>query len=182
MTSRQKSSPPSPTGTEEEASEETTLGSALLELVLANEAKAEPAAARLDGVVVGRLVALETASEPLVTFAESPTEAPLPARAMTTITPADIGREVALMFENGRADRPIVMGFMQSSAVAPPRPTEASADGKRLVFEADKEIVFRCGDASITLTRAGKIIIQGAYVLSRSTGVHRIQGGSVQIN
>jgi hypothetical protein len=49
-------------------------------------------------------------------------------------------------------------------------------------FEAGKEIVLRCGDASITLTRAGKILIKGAYVLSRSSGVNRIQGGAVEIN
>ncbi|MEP7119602.1 MAG: hypothetical protein ABJE95_01785, partial [Byssovorax sp.] len=36
--------------------------------------------------------------------------------------------------------------------------------------------------SSITLTRAGKILIRGAYVLTRSSGVNRIQGGSVQIN
>ena len=40
----------------------------------------------------------------------------------------------------------------------------------------------RCGKASITLTRAGKVLIRGAYLLSRSSGVNRIKGGSVQIN
>ena len=56
------------------------------------------------------------------------------------------------------------------------------ADGERIVLSAEKEIVLQCGEASITLTRAGKIIIRGAYVSSRSTGVNRIQGGSVEIN
>ena len=55
-------------------------------------------------------------------------------------------------------------------------------DGERLVFTAKKEIVLRCGKASITLTRAGKILIRGAYLLSRSSGVNRIKGGSVKIN
>ena len=58
----------------------------------------------------------------------------------------------------------------------------AELDGERLVFTADKEIVLRCGDASITLTKAGKVIIRGSYLLSRSSGVNRIKGGSVQIN
>ena len=31
-------------------------------------------------------------------------------------------------------------------------------------------------------TKAGKVILGGAYVLSRSSGVNRIKGGSVQIN
>jgi hypothetical protein len=59
---------------------------------------------------------------------------------------------------------------------------EATADGKRVTLTADKEIELRCGKASITLTRAGKVLIRGAYLLSRSSGVNRIKGGSVQIN
>jgi hypothetical protein len=50
------------------------------------------------------------------------------------------------------------------------------------VLTGDKEIVLRCGKASITLTRAGKIIIRGAYLLNRSSGVNKIKGASVQIN
>ena len=55
-------------------------------------------------------------------------------------------------------------------------------DGERLVFTAEREIVLRCGNASITLTRAGKVLITGEYVLTRARGVNRIRGGSVQIN
>lgn len=55
-------------------------------------------------------------------------------------------------------------------------------DGKQLVLEGQEEIVLRCGDASITLDRTGKISIRGKYVLSRATGVNRILGGSVQVN
>ena len=47
---------------------------------------------------------------------------------------------------------------------------------------AEKEIVLKCGKASITLTKAGKVIIRGTYLLNRSSGVNRIKGGSVQIN
>ena len=55
-------------------------------------------------------------------------------------------------------------------------------DGKRIVFEGEEEIVLRCGDSSITLTKAGKIVIRGKYLVSRSAGVNRILGGSVQVN
>ncbi|MEO2036899.1 MAG: hypothetical protein ABGZ35_32895, partial [Planctomycetaceae bacterium] len=58
----------------------------------------------------------------------------------------------------------------------------AEVDGERLVLTADKEITLRCGKASLTLTRAGKVLIRGAYLLSRSSGANRIKGGSVQIN
>ena len=55
-------------------------------------------------------------------------------------------------------------------------------DGQTVTFDAKKEIVLRCGKSSITLTRAGKVLIRGAYLLNRSSGVNRIKGGSVQIN
>ena len=59
---------------------------------------------------------------------------------------------------------------------------EARLDGKRVVLEAEQEIVLRCGDASITLTRDGKILVRGAYVETHSRGVNRIKGGAVKIN
>lgn len=55
-------------------------------------------------------------------------------------------------------------------------------DGKRVLIEGQEEITLSCGEASITLTKAGKILIRGTYLQSRSSGVHRILGGSVQVN
>ena len=88
---------------------------------------------------------------------------------------------LTILFEGGDPHKPVVMGLMHTPSAPAPKPT-VEGDGERLVFEAEKEIVLRCGDASITLTRAGKILIKGAYVLSRSSGVNRIQGGAVEIN
>lgn len=58
----------------------------------------------------------------------------------------------------------------------------AYVDGNRVVLEGKEEIVLKCGEASITLTKAGKILIRGKYLLNRSSGVNRILGGSVQVN
>ncbi len=58
----------------------------------------------------------------------------------------------------------------------------AEIDGERIMLTGRDEIVLRCGQASITLTKAGKILLRGAYVSSRSSGVNRIKGGSVLIN
>jgi hypothetical protein len=63
-----------------------------------------------------------------------------------------------------------------------PGQVEVEADGERLVVSAREQLVLRCGKASITLTRAGRVIIRGESLLSRSSGVNRIKGGSVQIN
>jgi hypothetical protein len=64
----------------------------------------------------------------------------------------------------------------------PPGQVEVDADGERMIVAAREQLVLRCGKASITLTKAGKVLIQGDYVLSRSSGVNRIKGGSVQLN
>jgi len=93
---------------------------------------------------------------------------------------------VALMFDGGDRDRPIVIGVLRGQAAWPLEAqlaqVEVDADGQRMVVSAKEQIVLRCGRASITLTKAGKVLIEGSYVLSRSTGVNRIKGGSVQLN
>jgi hypothetical protein len=62
------------------------------------------------------------------------------------------------------------------------QPVEAHVDGKRVVIEGTDEVVLKCGQASITLRRNGKLVIKGTYVETHSTGVNRIKGGSVQVN
>jgi hypothetical protein len=91
---------------------------------------------------------------------------------------------VALLFEDGNPTRPLVIGAIQRPNGSPHQNPQVTAelDGERLVLNADREIVLRCGKASITLTRAGKVLIRGTYLLSRSSGVNRIKGGSVQLN
>ena len=84
------------------------------------------------------------------------------------------------MFERGDLSKPIIMGLLQHAPTR--RESEVQVDGEKVVFNAEREIVLRCGESSITLTRAGKVLIRGKYVLSRSSGVNRIKGGSVQIN
>jgi hypothetical protein len=70
-------------------------------------------------------------------------------------------------------------GSRDKTLSAPP----ATADSpEELLVTAAKQLTLRCGESSITLTAAGKIIIRGKYIVSRSSGVQRIKGGSVQIN
>jgi hypothetical protein len=90
---------------------------------------------------------------------------------------------VMLMFENGDPRRPLIVGFVESPEPSPQSPpVEARVDGKRIVIEGEDEVVLQCGEASITLRRNGKVIIEGTYVETHSRGVNRIKGGSVQIN
>ncbi len=98
-----------------------------------------------------------------------------------------IGRDVVVLFDSGDQQAPIIIGVIESlarmeSASSPDRGITVHVDGERHVIEAEREIVLRCGDASITLTRAGKVIIKGNYILSRSTGYNKIKGAAIDIN
>lgn len=135
---------------------------------------------KLDGVVVGKLVGFEDTSKPLIDLPSNNQNRPLPARSMVYLDKEKIGKEIAVMFEGGDPKRPIIIGIMQNSNAE--QAIHIEIDGERKILTAEKEIVLRCGQASITMTRAGKIILRGTYVLSRSSGVNRIKGGSVQIN
>ena len=89
-----------------------------------------------------------------------------------------MGGQIALMFENQDPALPIATGLVEPLPV----PGEGAGEKQRVVVSSEDELVLRCGKASITLTKAGKILIRGAYVSSTASGTHRIRGGSVEIN
>jgi Domain of unknown function (DUF6484) len=138
-----------------------------------------PAPPRIDGVVVATLAAFDDGGAPRVTFPGNPLRRPVSARSTVALDAADVGRDVAVSFEQGDPSHPIILGKLWHPE---PATVQATVDNERLVLTAEKEIVLQCGASSITLTRAGKVLIRGAYLLSRSSGVNRIKGGSVQIN
>ncbi len=143
--------------------------------------------ARINSVVVGALVGFaDGGATPLVTYRDQPGTAALPARTTVNLHGAHIGRQAVMMFEEGDPYRPIIVGCLQNENTGAlsnaAGHVEVDADGERLIVSAKDQIVLRCGRASITLTKEGKLILQGAYVSSQSTGVLRIKGGSVQIN
>jgi hypothetical protein len=126
--------------------------------------------------VVGRLVRVDATGG----WVEIPGQlgAPVPARSLVPLDAA-LPREVLLVFEESRLDRPIVVGFLQDPAAAQ---AVARVDGQRVVIEGKDEIELRCGSASIVLRRNGRVVIRGLEVETRARGVNRIRGGSVRIN
>jgi len=140
----------------------------------------------INGIVIGMLVGFKDEGRtPLVIYTGQPGSAALPARTIMDIHASHIGRQVVLMFDQRDPRRPIVMGTLRNRdgwPVEQPGQVEVDADGERMIVSAKEQLVLRCGKASITLTKAGKILIDGAYVSSRSSGVNRIKGGSVQLN
>lgn len=154
-------------------------------------------------VILGTIADLDDQGQVLVDFHGNTQGRLLEAVSTVSISHRHKGRQVAILFANGEPDKPVIIGLVHSplqemletfevtpmngSAPAPEAQQDSkledvTVDGKRIVFEGKDEIVLKCGEASITLTRAGKILIRGKYLLNRSTGVNRIMGGSVQVN
>jgi len=141
---------------------------------------------KLEGVIIGVLVTLDKHNNPLVVFPSNPQEAGVKAKSTTVFNKQDIGCEVALLFEDGDAGKPLIIGRIQRPEETKPTVIEESVeidiDDEHLILKAKQSITLKCGKASITLTKAGKILIRGSYVLSRSSGSNRIKGGTIQIN
>lgn len=152
-------------------------------------------------IILGQLKNLDTQGTPLVDYDCNPDTLPQLAVSTLPVTRQHIGRQVALLFASGDLRRPVIVGFIQNpldellenfslpaeNVEASPAPQAASqevvkVDGRQVVIEGQDEVVLKCGEASITLTKAGKIVIRGKYLLSRASGVNRILGGSVQVN
>ncbi|MBJ6763677.1 hypothetical protein JGU66_23145 [Myxococcaceae bacterium JPH2] len=151
------------------------------------------------GSRAGQLTGLDATGAPLVDYPGN-ASGPMVARLAVVLDAKGLHEAVArhqkvvLLFENGDPRLPFVMGLIQEPSAtplvdallntpAPVRPpTEAHVDGKRVVIEGQDEIVLKCGEASITLRRNGKVIVKGTTLESRATGTHRIKGGSVEIN
>ena len=139
------------------------------------------------GVVIGELIGMKDAGRsPLVLYSGQHGTAAVAARSVVDLHAAHIGGKVVLMFEGGDIDKPIIMGVLRTgdAELAPELAgrVEADVDGERMIVSAREQLVLRCGKASVTLTKAGKVLIQGTYLLSRSYGVNRIKGGAVQLN
>jgi hypothetical protein len=171
---------------QKESTKESDAPSLILPLLLAGRASATAGAER-PAVVVGEVIAIDDQGRtPLVLYPGQPGQAAVPARSIVDLHGDHIGRRVLLMFESSGDGGPIIAGVLRDEPdwKHPDAPDhyEMLADGQRLIVTAKEQLVLRCGMASITLTKEGKVLIQGTYLSSRSSGVQRIKGGSVQIN
>jgi hypothetical protein len=136
------------------------------------------------GLFVGTLLALGENGMAFVGLPAAEGIDLLKARSSGSIRNEDLGAQVVVLVEPGDIDQSVVIGVVQNSRSMPAakRSVEVSMNLGTLEFEAQDRMVLRCGKASLTLTRDGKVLIRGTKVLNRASGVNRILGGSVQIN
>ena len=164
---------------------------------LAEDVKTIDFEQKISGVRIGRITDISDHGHVIVDFAGNRLGA-LSARFTGSLEPRlrkifeTADHKVILVFEGDNPKFPIIIDTicdsideaqeMESAAFQMDEAENVFVDGKRIAFNAKEQIVLRCGKSSITLTRAGKVLIRGAYLLNRSSGVNRIKGGSVQIN
>lgn len=158
----------------------------LLESLLAAPPRADTAAT-IQGVVIGELLALaDDGTTPLVRFAGQAGAAAVRARASVDLHGAHIGAAVVILCEQGDPMRPIVVGVLRERTGWPADKGSAQVqvdlDGERMVVSAREQLVLRCGKARITLTKAGKVLVEGTYLSSRSSGMNRLKGAAIQLN
>ena len=144
---------------------------------------------------VGRVADVDAAGRCWVETPDSDqetVEAKLTATAARQLSELVPGVPVLLVYPNGDMSAPIIVDLVPASRdldlVAGAKNDELNdrkeivVDGEEVMLEAKRELTLRCGRASLTLKRNGKIVLKGDYVLSYSRGTNRIKGGSVQIN
>jgi len=140
------------------------------------------------GAVTARFHGFDPQDRPLIVGLQGSPHEILLARTTVPLLQSQIGSSVVLLFENADVRCPIIIGVLQErqsvsigAGISQPL-VSVQADDDCFVVSAEREIVLRCGDASITLTRSGKVLISGKYILSRSKGVNKIKGAMVDIN
>ncbi len=147
--------------------------------------------------VTGRVVSINAVGKILVQYKNRPvTEARIMSGSIRKELESNLrsSQQVLMVFEEGDPEKPIIIGLMEEplyqmvelekSSVANEEnsPTEAEIDGERMVLEATKEIVLKCGNSSITLTKEGRIVIKGIDIVSRALSVNKVKGSCVELN
>ena len=139
--------------------------------------------------IVGRIVRITEDGRAVVDYPGNPM-GPIEARSVAQAPPegngiGDVEVPVLLVFENGDKTLPIIVGIIRNTlhqsdlskriTLSINKPKDVLLDGKKMVFEAKEEIELRCGKSTVTLRKDGKIIIKGAEIISRASGINQLK-------
>lgn len=134
-------------------------------------------AAAPGNVVSGEVVERKADGTVFVDFRQN-TLGPLLAR--TLVEDIHCGASVLLSFDGGDPTRPIILGILYDRARTEGRTLHLKA--KRIVLEAQDELLLQCGEGSLEARRDGKVSLKGRDVLTRATRTNKVRGANVLIN
>jgi hypothetical protein len=139
----------------------------------------------------GKIVQIDDQGRAIVDYAGN-RHGPLMARSImkSGVSKDAVGKEVLLVFDNDDLASPIIIGFIhaqlfdsaQTEAKLSAAKREVVIDGESMVFDAQREIVLRCGAACIILHADGRMVLRGTELTSRASRTNKIKGGTVCIN
>ena len=97
-------------------------------------------------------------------------------KALSTVKlkESDIEQPVTLIFNQGDARKPIIIGVIQDPAF--------ETDEEPLVFENEHGIELKCGQGKIVLDPTGGVFVQGSTINTQAYGTNQLKGGVVKIN
>ena len=94
-------------------------------------------------------------------------------------------RAVVLATDDGGLS--VLVGLLRERVAARARDAlpgdlEVRVDGETLRLSAESSIELRCGKARLVLRRDGRVTLEGAHIVSSSTGPQRIKGATIALN
>ena len=129
-------------------------------------------------VAIGLIVRFATDGTPLVAMTGGGRPRRVEATAGISVAALRLASTTKVPVIIGNLDeRLVVLGFLTQAPVQ-----LVEAEDPHRTISASESLTLSCGKASITLTKAGKVLIEGEYLGTRTRGATRVRGGSVQIN
>jgi hypothetical protein len=102
---------------------------------------------------------------------------------------ARTGRRATVLVPQDEADgvTPVLIALLRERVRAEARDAmpgdlEVKVDGETLKLRAENTLELRCGKARLVLRRDGRVVLNGAHIVSSSTGPHRIKGATIALN
>ena len=163
--------------------ENEDISASLLNQMVENSADFPP---RPAGILIGTIVEIHPSGLPVIEIMDPAyaSDKPILAQAICSLAVLKVGRQCAVSLTAGEKPTAIVLGQLQSTVFGVSDSAEiivSDTEGK-IDIQADSEINLRCGKATLRMTAAGLVEIRGEKVVSHSSGLNRIRGGSVKLN
>jgi len=133
----------------------------------------------LGGLEFGRVETIDTDRGEIKVSLFSRAEQELTALRLAAVSDLEPGDTVVLGFVSDDLTHPVILGRLFDVLAAR---RDVLVNGRRVVLEADSELVLKCATATITIKRNGSISVRGERVISHAQSTNRIRGGSVEIN